>query len=593
MRIERFVVTNYKGFDERGAEGTLTAGINVVIGQNNVGKTALLEAIAIKKLDVPHRSLATHPTPDAASNARPTVELDVRFDAQEVLEILADRGGHFMLKGHPNDGNVLNRFRAAIAPTALFRLFYGGKGEATLVNFADGEHFVHFDIARPDLQPRPVNDGRNDHAVQLIHNVVPERIYLFGAERFNVGQSGFGASSVLAPNAGNLPEVINVLHANPAKLEKLNALVNRVLPQVRWVSAQAQPNGVVRLLVWARDPKQSREDLEVPLANSGTGIGQVLAILYVVTEAIHPQVIIIDEPQTFLHPGAVRKLLEILREYPQHQFIISTHSPTALTAADPSTVLLVRQKDGVSSVQPSNLRVAKDTKAILADVGARLEDVFGFDRVLWVEGKTEELCFPIVLQRLSKRRVAGTAIVGLTETGDFEARQGDLAFAVYRKLSAGTLLVPPTAAFVFDTERRTPQQVADLKQKAGAVVHFLPRRMYENYLLDPDAIAAVAGAIDNFGGVTADAVGKWIEEHRWDDQLFKPGPVPVVKNAETWIERVRAARLLETIFTVFSETRVSYDKAKHGVELTEWLVENKPEALRPLADFLAGLLPAE
>lgn len=50
------------------------------------------------------------------------------------------------------------------------------------------------------------------------------------------------------------------------------------------------------------------------LAESDTGIGQVLAILYVVIMAKYNQVIIIDEPQSFLHPGAVRKLIEILKQ---------------------------------------------------------------------------------------------------------------------------------------------------------------------------------------------------------------------------------------------------------------------------------------
>jgi predicted ATPase len=45
----------------------------------------------------------------------------------------------------------------------------------------------------------------------------------------------------------------------------------------------------------------------------------VLAILYVVMTSNHPQTIIIDEPQSFLHPGAVKKLIEVLKQYPQHQ----------------------------------------------------------------------------------------------------------------------------------------------------------------------------------------------------------------------------------------------------------------------------------
>ena len=65
---------------------------------------------------------------------------------------------------------------------------------------------------------------------------------------------------------------------------------------------------------------QDREDLTVPLSEAGTGVGQVLSILTVVLEADHPTLILLDEPQSFLHPGAIRKLIEILKRYPRHQY---------------------------------------------------------------------------------------------------------------------------------------------------------------------------------------------------------------------------------------------------------------------------------
>jgi len=48
MRIVKFNVRNYKSFADTGSEAVLTNGINVVVGQNNVGKTALLEAVSVR-----------------------------------------------------------------------------------------------------------------------------------------------------------------------------------------------------------------------------------------------------------------------------------------------------------------------------------------------------------------------------------------------------------------------------------------------------------------------------------------------------------------------------------------------------------------
>lgn len=48
MYISKFQVSNYKSFRDT-VEITLTPGINIITGQNNVGKTALLEALSRDK----------------------------------------------------------------------------------------------------------------------------------------------------------------------------------------------------------------------------------------------------------------------------------------------------------------------------------------------------------------------------------------------------------------------------------------------------------------------------------------------------------------------------------------------------------------
>ena len=137
----------------------------------------------------------------------------------------------------------------------------------------------------------------------------------------------------------------------------------------------------------------------MPLEHSGSGIGQVLAILYVVLTSNHSRTVLIDEPQSFLHPGAARKLIELLRaEFPQHQFVVSTHSPSVINAADPDAILLARNDQTTSTLDQVDMKQASAVRGYLAEVGASLADVYGADRILWVEGPTEEACFPKVLR---------------------------------------------------------------------------------------------------------------------------------------------------------------------------------------------------
>src|SRR6185295_7160017 len=104
-------------------------------------------------------------------------------------------------------------------------------------------------------------------------------IYAFRAERFNAGTCGFGNSSILRTDAGNLPEVLNVLQSNIELFRYYNETLRRVLPQIRQVAVRpALHMSGLEILVWTHDPSSFRDDLAVPLDQSGTGIGQVLAI---------------------------------------------------------------------------------------------------------------------------------------------------------------------------------------------------------------------------------------------------------------------------------------------------------------------------
>ena len=282
----------------------------------------------------------------------------------------------------------------------------------------------------------------------------------------------------------------------------------------------------MRALLWNVDPDTERDDLAVSLSESGTGVGQVLAMLYVAFASRSPRTIIIDEPQSFLHPGAVRKLFEILKGYPQHQYIVTTHSPNAVTAADPGALFLVRKEGEESVVEQLNVSEAKDQTRFLREVGASLSDVFGADDVLWVEGPTEEECFPLILSEVVGRRLLGTKVVGVLSTGDLEGKRSRDVYRIYGRLSEGGGLLPAAVGFVFDREGRSEKDRQDLARESGGLVAFLPRKMYENYLLNPGAIAAVVSGVEGFRetGVAADEVEGWIRGSRAGTKVFGGGP---------------------------------------------------------------------
>ncbi len=87
MRIVSARVENYKSFFDSG-DIQLTSGFNVIVGQNNVGKTALVEGLSLRFENKPHRSLKT--VPDSLSVPRPLsrVRIVLELSGEELTGLL-------------------------------------------------------------------------------------------------------------------------------------------------------------------------------------------------------------------------------------------------------------------------------------------------------------------------------------------------------------------------------------------------------------------------------------------------------------------------------------------------------------------------
>lgn len=423
---------------------------------------------------------------------------------------------------------------------------------------------------------------------------IRDRIYAFKAERMNIGRHPVGSSNVLQSNASNLPEVLGQMQSNHSRFDKYNDLVKRIFPSINRITVRALQNGENCIFVWQHDYLSEREDLATPLSECGTGISQVLAVLYVVLTADYSKVIIIDEPQSFLHPGAARKLFEILREYPQHQYIISSHSATAITTLEPKRILKITMENGVSRLSQIAATESGELKSLLSEIGVRLSDVFGADSILWVEGKTEEICFQRILLKTPGIKYFGTQILGVVHTGDFDGKLSKVTYEVYKRLSEGSAILPPPIGFVFDRERRTPAELQKLEENSNGKVVFLNRCMFENYLLNPKAIMAVINARDRErpSPLTEQEVNSWLALNKWNATYFER-PVEADKQTnEVWIMKVHAARLLDAMFNHFTTTRVSFDKTNHSVALADWILDNSPDDLSEIRLLLVGFFKA-
>lgn len=230
----------------------------------------------------------------------------------------------------------------------------------------------------------------------------------------------------------------------------------------------------------------------------------------------------------------------------------------------------------------------------LTEVGAKLSDVYGADRMLWVEGRTEEECFRLIASKLLRTQSVGTIILAVRNTGDFDGKRKtvDLVLDIYESLNRGSALIPPAVGFLLDRETRSETEISDVKRRSSNLVKFLPRRTYENYLLNVDAIAAMLAMVIN--GMAVDAaktkVEDWLRKYGLDPKYFAPDPVERELFDPGWMQKVNAPKLLYDMTQDISDSTVEYRKVIHSVALTDHVIDFHPDELLEVGTLLKGLL---
>lgn len=641
MYISRFQLLNYKSFrDSEVLE--FQPGINIIVGTNNSGKTALLEALSLSFKTRPHRNIKTLPQPNSTLLGISVAQVILIFKKSEIHRLIDNLPANHYVGLSSKDSylpttEVLASFQNWMDNPNDIELtvsnLTGSSVEEDNIFIKDLDQTINLTYYQPDTRFVGISrdktkniilresSGRfsfsektyeierhtsQDFFVTLFEHF-RNQVYGLQAQRF-VGECSVGNNAELNSSASNLAEVIHLLES-PSKrklYERFNQYVSSIFPQFGLVSTKILSKQIrqapdLKILLWPTKSLDSgREDLAFNLSDCGTGTGQVLAILYAVLASPEPRPIIIDEPQSYLHPGAAKKLIEILKEFPQHQYFIATHSAEIISAANPSTIVKLRSEEGETKVSAMNRGDIKEQRSLLAELGVSLSDVFGADSILWVEGPTEELCFPLILSKLAPKLLRGTKIISIKNTGDLlgkKAHFADVMFDLYKRLSGGNNLYPPTIKFMFDRENRTEQDMKDLDKRSSEPVHFLKMCMYENYLLYPDAIAAVFNQEDaeREQPLTSESIREWLETNKVKlkekkDYFSKDTTEQDLSNPQYVDENINAAKLLDVLFSELSKARVKFRKTTHSIMLTEWLLENNPEHFAELVQFLQRIL---
>ena len=591
MKISRIRIQSYKSF-RNSPWIDLSPSRTVVVGQNNSGKTALLQALRFgSNSNVPYRGPLPKPW---MPNSTSTFFAIITLPGQAMRSTIKGTGNQVYVPVS-DDGDVKAQVDALWASDELSIAVQAQAGQG-LVPSEDASHgllddnqasknvLIQFDSKIDDFTI--FGNTGSSGLPSVLEGLRASNIYVFDPERLKIGACSVQENPLLDPSARNLPAVLSMMARNPAKWEIFKGHVREVFPSVREVAIS--PLGAeIAVYIWQNDPQDAQDDYAVLLQESGTGLAQVLSILYVAMTRT-ANVIAIDEPNSFLHPGAAKKLMTILKQYGQNQYIVSTHSPELISIIDPDVLLSVSWSEGESHVESLDRHSLNDLENVLLDLGCELADVFAADRVIWCEGPTEVRAFPI-LARASGLNIATTAFLELRATGDLESHKvnAQSVLDIYAILSKGPSLLPRETAFNLDREGRSSAEIADITRQSKGSVKFLPARSLENFVVDSDAISAILDA-DYARTQTVEApptredVQAWLNKHAGEY-------APKGQEDDWQADELDAPKLLDKLFSAVTNNLHIYRKTHHTVELIRWLLENKPSQLGVLTEYVRSL----
>lgn len=232
----------------------------------------------------------------------------------------------------------------------------------------------------------------------------------------------------------------------------------------------------------------TRHEREIGWA--GDGIQIWLQALFHLWRQRECDVVILDEPDVFLHPDLQRRLARTLFGMGR-QTVIATHSVEILAEADPGSAVWIDR----------SRRAAERPRGdgSLALMGRRLGSGYelGVGRalrsrsVLFVEGDDAPILAHLA-RRLGKSAVASSDNYATVPLGGFSRNWLASAFTETMTTLGGNV----ETFVILDGDLRSREAVgietSELR-KANAQVHVWSRRELENYVLAPSAIAKVAG----------------------------------------------------------------------------------------------------
>ncbi len=424
MYLSQLVIKNFRCFDGCGHTVNFHKGLNIIVGENDSGKTAIIDAIRYVLGTTDQKWQRFELTDFYNEDKKNEILITCRF-----TDLSIDERGAFLECLTYNSGvpelfiNWTAKFMTSIKPSRVITNFSCGKNGDSAPPASEARELIRATYLRALRDSySEMQSGKNSRLSQIVDNVVDVHE---GIHEYRVGD-------VLEElSLAGIVDLSNQLLGKHPKLKSTNKKILSILENGILLKNE---NVKTRLTVTGSDASNEKRaltlleklDLSVDQGNGKLGLG-TSNILSMACELLLNQAndrssfLLIEEPEAHIHAQRQVKLLQSLQNQvsdSNQQTFITTHSPLLTSVSTLENIILVKNSKTYPMASEYTMLDQSDYKFLERYLDATKANLFFAKSVLIVEGPGEELLLPTIASLLGRGFTDyGVSLVNVMSTG--------------------------------------------------------------------------------------------------------------------------------------------------------------------------------
>lgn len=502
MKISKIRIKNYRGIKNSG--WIEFDRLNAIVGKNDAGKSSILHAIN----DFYNESKLAEGNKYFGAGDEET-EIEICFYGEELItvpKVILDENGYLHIK--KTSSNVGESYKTYIIANDFGKADYKNMFQQTAAKMKT--IFKTFGKEVPDIINKEKMLELCSEIICSEESYVIEEHELKGSMLKEIIKplypqfSLFLADTNLDTSTSSFQNqfkkiVTNAIQAHISEFSNLqNEVQETLIGEINKIGnyMETHYSGLTELkpeisydwqkLVNFEVIMKDSQGYEVNLANKGTGIQRLFMVSYFqylaeqISENENSYIFVIEEPETFLHPGAQRTLLDSLKRISDiHQVIITTHSPVFASEIDNKNIIVAKKHNGESKYEQGD-SISADL--LVNELGVRASDnIVNSKLLVFVEGSNDVKFWDFIFNAVSGHSYEEDGILFVPGGGNELHNIAEMN--LMSKLNRNFIVIvdKDSGAVDYEDKLRKQSRLKNTVEQKGGEVLVLRKREIENY----------------------------------------------------------------------------------------------------------------